>query len=217
MNIVIVGGGNASISILDQFSLFDAHQITGVADINMEAPGMVRAAELGIHTTTDMMALINDPSTDIVFELTGSEKVQGLIRENLSSNQSMISSEGAWIMCELIEAQNQHKREIASAVTSEFAAATDRIESTVKTMKRSSRELKGLLKQGRMISINANIEAARIGEMGKAFSVVVTAIHDLVANMQSALGSIDEAAESTQVTIKALHKAEKHLAESFDQ
>lgn len=215
MNIVIIGGGNAAVTILNHFSLFESHHVVGIADLNQEAPGIVRAQELSIPVTTDMMELIQDSTTELVFELTGNEKVQDLIKETLRADQTMVCSEGARIMCDLIEAQNAHKREITGRVSKEFEAATSQIESTVKSMKRSSRELKGLLKQGRMISINANIEAARIGEAGKAFSVVVTAIHDLVANMQNALSSIDAAAEKTTTTVNELHEAEKQLTDSL--
>ena len=48
MNIAIVGGGHAALTLLDCFADMPDTRVVGVADLRQEAPGMVRARELGL-------------------------------------------------------------------------------------------------------------------------------------------------------------------------
>ena len=58
MNIIIIGGGKASLTLIDYFLSADDIRVVGIADIKEDAPGILRARELKIETSTRMEDLI---------------------------------------------------------------------------------------------------------------------------------------------------------------
>lgn len=83
----IIGGGSRCKMLLEmiekkQFTAFNG-SIAAVADINPEAPGMVKARELGIDTTTDNSSLLKRTDIDLVMELTGDPKVRRQVERRL--------------------------------------------------------------------------------------------------------------------------------------
>ncbi|HSR10316.1 MAG TPA: Gfo/Idh/MocA family oxidoreductase, partial [Thermodesulfobacteriota bacterium] len=65
MNVAIIGAGNASLTLLDYFLSNPNVQVAGIADIREDAPGMVRAKELGVPTTYRMESLVQNPKIDL--------------------------------------------------------------------------------------------------------------------------------------------------------
>jgi len=75
----IIGGGTRCKMLLEmfeknQFKDFNG-SIAAVADINADAPGMVKARELGVDTT-DTHSLLRRKDIDLVMELTGSDEAR---------------------------------------------------------------------------------------------------------------------------------------------
>ena len=80
--LAVVGGGQRCLSIMNllasrRLTKLKA-EIVGVADINPQAVGFVKAKEKGIFTTQDFRELLDLPHLDLIIELTGKEK---LLRE----------------------------------------------------------------------------------------------------------------------------------------
>jgi two-component system NtrC family sensor kinase len=80
--LAVVGGGQRCLSIMNllasqRLTKLKA-EIVGVADINPQAVGYVKAKEEGIFTTQDFRELLDLPNLDLIIELTGKEK---LLRE----------------------------------------------------------------------------------------------------------------------------------------
>jgi PAS domain S-box-containing protein len=77
INIAIIGGGTRCKSLLemfaaDRFKHLKA-QVVAVADINVEAPGLLFAREQGTYTTTDYQEFFHLDDLDVIIELTGNE------------------------------------------------------------------------------------------------------------------------------------------------
>jgi len=98
MNIAIIGAGNASLTLMDYFLSNANIEIVGICDIKKDAPGIKRAVELGVATTTEMQTLIGNPKTELIIELTGNRKVQQKISELLRGNQHVMGAEAAKLM-----------------------------------------------------------------------------------------------------------------------
>ncbi len=79
MNIAVVGGGNRCkilIDMLEKFTLKDLNpKIVGVADINPNAPGLIKAKQNGIFTTNDYNHFFAMEDIDLIMELTGNQNV----------------------------------------------------------------------------------------------------------------------------------------------
>ena len=215
MNIVLVGGGNAAVAMLDHFLLFREHRILGIADIRADAPGMVRARQLGIETSLDMNTLVQRPETDMVVEITGRPEVQEAIRSVLRPSQHLLPAECAKLMSDLIDAQNRRNAEVTGNLTSTFLELTARLENTTENIDASFRTIARLLREGSLISINATIEAARAGDAGKPFEIVVHRIAEMVAQIRDAADAIDQASQETHGTLQELGRLERFMQESF--
>ena len=79
MNIAVIGGGNRCRILLD---LFAEHKfqnldpkVIAVADKNENAPGMIKAREKGIYTTSDYYEFFDDDDIDLLIELTGNQDI----------------------------------------------------------------------------------------------------------------------------------------------
>jgi methyl-accepting chemotaxis protein len=215
LNIAIVGAGQAALLVLNHFTTYRSHNVIGVSDLKEDAPAMLRAKELKLITTTNMGELIKRRDVDMVIELTGSEKVEAMIREQLRPNQSVLSASGAKLMCEVIEAQGAHTQQLVSSICEQFNETISDLETALLTLSKSSKLLEQLLKKGDLISVNANVEAARAGESGRAFATVVNEIHNLVQQMQQSLTSINGTSDNMQTTVGKLHTAESSLRNTF--
>ncbi len=215
MNIALVGGGKAAVSILDHFLSFREHQVVGVADIKTDAPGILRAKELGLETTNDMEILVKRADVDLIIEITGSEKVQEILRGLLRPDQQLVTARGAKLMTDLIEIQATHNAEVADGISLDFADLTKSLENTLKNIEISFHTIERLLREGNIISINASIEAARAGAAGKPFEVVVKRIAEMVNQIKEASNIIGQASAETSGTLVSLHAVEKRLQESF--
>lgn len=215
MNIALVGGGKAAVSILDHFRLFREHRVIGIADIKADAPGILRAQALGVETTDDMEVLVKRDDVELVMEITGSEKVQEILRGILRPDQQMVTAMGAKLMTDLIDIQTSHNATVAEAISRDFSELTKSLEHTVKNIEMSFHTIERLLREGSIISVNASIEAARAGKAGKPFEVVVQRIAEMVNQIKDASDIIGQASVETNATLKNLHSTEKRLQESF--
>jgi nitrogen-specific signal transduction histidine kinase len=75
MNIAVVGGGTRCLYLLDfmkktRFKMIES-KIVAVADIDQNAPGFVRAREMGLFVTNDYTQFFGRNDIDLIIELTG--------------------------------------------------------------------------------------------------------------------------------------------------
>lgn len=80
--IVVIGAGETGTPLLQQ--LLDAPfvQVRGVADLDLNQPGIALARARGVTVTNQFMELV-DATVDIVIDVTGSPQVRDLLRANM--------------------------------------------------------------------------------------------------------------------------------------
>lgn len=80
--IVVIGAGQTGTPLLQQ--LLDAPfvQVRGVADLDLNQPGIALAREHGVPVTTHFMELV-DQTVDIIIDVTGSHQVREVLRGNM--------------------------------------------------------------------------------------------------------------------------------------
>ncbi len=86
----------------------------------------------------------------------------------------------------------------------EISKSSDELKHCVNDIKSISSEISQISFKTQMLSINASIEAARIGEHGKGFAVVATEVGKLSEQTKKSMGKIED------VNKKTLHQAEKN-------
>lgn len=194
--------------------------------------------------------------TAIMAELSDALKVQlSLSRDVSTSNQALLGvlekaienasgSHFAQVTQRLVDTSTQlHSHtekvlETISLTTTSFTALVQSIEQfgdsfteikgQFNEMKSSAAEVSHIAFQSRLIALNAQVEAARLGNQGKAFDVVAQEIASLasrseeisneveddVTRMQAPLDKTAEQFEANRETLDSAQEAIKHLDES---
>lgn len=84
LNMAIVGGGAGCAAFMDRFAeellSNPPLNLIGVADINPDAPGLKRAGELNIFTTSDYRELFTLKDLNLILELTGDPQITETIQ-----------------------------------------------------------------------------------------------------------------------------------------
>lgn len=68
-----------------------------------------------------------------------------------------------------------------------------------------------------MTSLNATVEAARIGEKGKSFAVITDEMKKLSDNVDEVLDGIQDASEQMQTVLKNITSTEDRLKTVFSE
>lgn len=122
----IIGGGKACENLLTILSRERLHllnmEVLGVADPNPQAPGMVRARQMGIFTTDDFTKLYDLPGLNLLIELTGSTAVRQHMIRTKPLDISSIDHRGARLLWDLVQIEiekSQLEREAEQAIKRE--------------------------------------------------------------------------------------------------
>jgi methyl-accepting chemotaxis protein len=102
MKVAIVGAGRGGMAILETLNNINDIEVCCMVDKNLQAPGMVRARELGINCTADVN-LIPIDNVDIVIEVTGSKDVADMLRARFGNSCSILDSEAARLLTNIVE------------------------------------------------------------------------------------------------------------------
>ncbi len=215
MNIAIVGGGQASLTLLDFFGSVENVTVVGIADLDSNAPGIIRAGQLDIPTTKDMIALIGQPKVQMVAELTGVPKVRQMVLQALRPNQEIITAAGARLMCELIELQKKRNAEVIDQLSEQFDRLGKRFEGAIGQINASGGNIDRILRETQLIAMNGTIEAARAGKVGEAFGVVVARMAETLNEIRDTMDAITAAADESNKSLTELNEVEEHLKSVF--
>ncbi|MCC6714454.1 MAG: oxidoreductase [Gammaproteobacteria bacterium] len=88
--IAMIGAGETGTPLLKQLIAAPFVEVAGVADLNLDLPGMRLARENGIRVTSDFMELAREGErVDIIIDVTGSKDVREALRQHMvkSGNQ----------------------------------------------------------------------------------------------------------------------------------
>ncbi len=211
MNIALVGGGNASILFMDNIRELKEYTVAMVCDIRADAPGIVRAREEGIPTTTELEDVTSSDDIKIILEITGNEKVFQTLQDTIQDHQILISAETAKLMFDIIE----HHDAAMQASNKRFGSAFDGFVNTftlsVAPIDESHSQLHQLLRQITFINLNAKIEAVKVGERAAAFGVVIDELAKIIKYIDSSIGLIDNGLGSIKESIASVKRTRSEL------
>ncbi len=216
MNIAIVGGGHAALLLLEYFAHMNDSRVVGVADVRSDAEGMVRARELGIHTTTSMESLIARPEVDLVLEITGSAQVRESIVALLRPGQEVMSAAAVKVMYDVIAQRTRQNVAASQRLSEEFHGFGRRLTGARESIDASIGRVDEVLSAMKIVALNAKIEGTRAGEAGRAFGVVADEMKRMAVNAQSAVDTIRKASTETHATLDELDRAEKKRLSRFE-
>ncbi|TAL67002.1 MAG: PAS domain S-box protein [Bacteroidetes bacterium] len=113
MKAVIIGGGKGCRSLLEltrgktlkEFRI----DVVGVIDINLNAPGIAYARELGLRTFKKLTDALNELDFELIIELTGNERFLQELYHDLKPGIKIIDHEVARIFWDILNAQENQQ------------------------------------------------------------------------------------------------------------
>ena len=202
--VLFVGGGQAAVVLLDLFVSDDDIDVMGVVDPNPEAAGIRHARELHIPVYREMDSIIKDPHVKIVVEVTGHPAVKKKVMENMREDQEVMTASGARILVEITNQQKKAREQI-EALSGTISISSQKIDET-------ARDIFDVLREMKILSINANVEAARLGAQGKSFAIVADRMSELTHDVQRAIDNISIASKQNREFLQAFARSRASAA-----
>ncbi len=114
MNIAIVGGGHRCkelMEVIERHRFKEIHpKVVAVAEINPQAPGMVKAVEQGLYVTPDYNDLFDRDDIELIIELTGYMEIYNDILKKKKYFVRAISSRTARLFWEISRISTLQKK-----------------------------------------------------------------------------------------------------------
>lgn len=111
-HVAIIGGGPGGEALLKTLLLSPEVKVLGIADLDLQSPGVRLARQYGIFTTRNFRDLLNMPGKKIIFDATGSPAVAAQLAEAASDNTIVIVPEVAKLIWEMVDARENINRQL---------------------------------------------------------------------------------------------------------
>jgi methyl-accepting chemotaxis protein len=203
-SIGIVGGGRRGLQLFKLFGGCDQTRVAYVSDINPAAPAMTAAKKAGAQALTDLQAAL-DIRVDYIFEVTGREEVAQTIRAHRNGQESrLITHDMAQVILQSVE---DNDRRVKGASTTEFQHIQTEINASLERLEQFVASIEGIMSDLNMLSINARIEAARVGQQGRGFEVVAAEMGRSSEAVRQITAEIDQIARGMRSTSSQIDAA----------
>ncbi|MFZ5351417.1 MAG: methyl-accepting chemotaxis protein [Bacillota bacterium] len=197
MNIIVVGAGKGGTSIVKSLSEINGLNISAVAEVNENAPGVALAKQLGIKHLKSLDEIASF-DVDLIIEATGNKDVTESLSNKYSSKCTIINSKGARLIMAMVEKDIEMLEKLNTQIETIHEVCTNLKKSTaasgsyIATSDKIVQDVNKIAKQTKILGINANIEAARSGEHGKGFTVVANEVQKLADSSESFAHEINQ-------------------------
>lgn len=195
MKLGIIGGGEIGKKLLEIFLKMDSIKVEYISDINNDAPGIRMAEKKKIKTTSNMMEVVKDHSLDLILEVTGVSEVLSAIEDNKGENTELISSEGSYLVYNVIKEYNNFQNQLLTTVINHLNQVYQEIEDDSQNINKLLEQIQRITKNLNMLALNASIEAARADAKqgnGKGFAIVADEVKNLSSRSSQLVDNIEE-------------------------
>jgi len=165
----IVGGGKAGLNLFQLFFGSSLTQVVYVVDRSSSAPAMVTASQQKIPTYSDYNKAQAEHPAEFIFEVTGVAEISKALSAYATNGVKVVSHDAAFIILAAIE---ESRRVLKDQVKNEMIDIKKNIEHSLEGVSRMVDGIEDVTRDMKMLAINARIEAARVGDAGRGFSVV---------------------------------------------
>lgn len=185
----IIGGGRVGLELFELFSQSRIARVVYVADVNAAAPAIEAARKAGVQTYSRIDKALETP-VDFILEVTGREDVDTAIRQQIAgTGSSLITHEMAFVILTVIGENNER---VKTGVVQEINGIKGEISKSLHGIEQLVDHIDDITSQMNILSINARIEAARVGEQGKGFAVVASAMGQSAEQVKAVTRQIDQ-------------------------
>ncbi len=205
MNVAIVGAGEGGTNILETLHNTNDINVSCIIDRNDDAQGIVMAKKLGIVCHNDISEIRNH-EVDVILEVTGIESVRDMLKEQFGDTCDILDSNAVKLISILVEQSKGtlttlHKQikginnadERITEVVEKIVHGINNVEDVSNVLSKATTAsmeyinetdnitnyVNKIAYQTKILGINASIESARAGEIGKSFAVVAKEVSKL--------------------------------------
>ncbi len=117
MNVIkigIVGGNQKAASLIDALSQLENVQLTGLCDINNQAPGVLLARKLRVPVYASYREMLSRGRLHLIFEVTGSRNVLDLLTREVPAETRVVEPMVASLIISLIDQMQESKGQAES-------------------------------------------------------------------------------------------------------
>jgi methyl-accepting chemotaxis protein len=201
----IIGGGKRGSQLFQLFLQSSFVKVAFVSDNNPLAPALAAARKAGVATFSDFNEALNVP-VDFIFEVTGqADVVQKLSAKINSSTCRLITHDMTAIILQVIDENDQKARQ---ASITEIKQIKTEIDGHLERLDRFVEDIGSVVSEMNMLSINARIEAARVGVNGKGFEVVAS-------EMGKSSASVEKITKEIELITQAIVKTSGQIDDSL--
>lgn len=172
MNVGLIGGGRGGLAVLNLLASMPSVRVLWVADVQPDAPALVKARELNILTIQDFVPKLKEPALQMVVEVTGVEKVKQLLKENMKENLSVMDATAARLLVNIVESREELFRKI-HAEAEDLVKYTEQLNESADNIRASMEQLAG--EAGRLASYGetlADTSERATGEAEKTHDIL---------------------------------------------
>lgn len=184
MNIGIIGGGRGGLAILNLLLTIPGMRVRWVADVQLEAPALVRARELGIIAVQDFTDKLKETGLDMVIEVTGVAAVKELVKEHSPDNLTVMDALAAKLLITIVESREELFRRI-HANAEELARYIEDLNESAGQIRASMEQLAG--------------EAEKLAAYGETLSGTSQTATTETEKTQKILRMIDDIAKQSNI------------------
>lgn len=197
----IIGGGNIGCELFQMFNTSRHTSVDFVMDVNSSAPALALAKKNNVKTFTDLQSALGT-KVDFLVEVTGNEDVVRTIKQAITGTPViLITHNMAYIM---INSLNENNQKVKEKVFQEITGIGSQIDQSLGIINDLVTNIEDITAQMNILAINARIEAARAGDVGKSFAVVASAMGESaekVKEITAQIGQVNERIEETSRNI----------------
>jgi uncharacterized phage infection (PIP) family protein YhgE len=204
----IIGGGKVGYNLFLLFFNSSLTQVVYVVDRNTSAPAMAAATRNRVRTYTDFKKAQDEYPADIIFEVTGVAQIAAALSFYEANGVKVISHDTAFIILSVIDENN---RTLKDQVINEMTGIKQEIDHSLEGVERLVDGIDNVTSNMKMLSINARIEAARVGDAGRGFAVVAQhmnesadAVHNLAREIEGVNKNVREVSNQMDKTLEKL-------------
>ncbi|RMG28699.1 MAG: AAA family ATPase [Methanobacteriota archaeon] len=130
LRVLLIGGGETGLKLLDALIKDPVVTLVAVIDLNTDAPAMVKAREKGVFTSNDYTDFIRDESLDIIINATNDQNLLHTLRRDKLPKTVLINKNSALLIWTTVDENQKRlllsdllhptKGKLKSSIQSEF-------------------------------------------------------------------------------------------------
>lgn len=202
-NLLIIGGGNGGVAMLNLFMGVKDIKIAGLVDIRQDAPAVVLAKGKGIPIYDNIATALQIEGINYAVDVTGSAKVAEIIVDAKPNGVSIIDASAANLMY-LLASHMETQGETLRQEINQLTLAAESARKYIGDVHEIISFIKRVADRTNLLGLNAAIEAARAGSEGRGFAVVAGEVRKLAEDSVGAVTRIGNILSSVEGSMQGI-------------